>query len=137
MKSRRIAEWLLAEEEEEEKKADSLTVGISADDKDAEEKDAEAGPKKGPPMEVQPLRSRRDYGAKNRDSGMCGCGCGNGPDVDDSWMTREEVAQFCGACAEKMARQGIKKVRKSVFLSAVNEVALKSAVQDFRTAKKK
>lgn len=38
--------------------ADSLIGPMSAD-----EKDAEAGPKEGPPAMVQPLRARRDYGA--------------------------------------------------------------------------
>lgn len=38
--------------------ADSLIAPMSAD-----EKDAEAGPKEGPPAMVQPLRARRDYGA--------------------------------------------------------------------------
>lgn len=40
------------------KLVDSLIAPFSAD-----EKDAEAGPKEGPPAMAQPLRSRRDYGA--------------------------------------------------------------------------
>ena len=38
--------------------ADSLIAPMSAEDKDAE-----AGPKEGPPMMTQPLRARRDYGS--------------------------------------------------------------------------
>ena len=41
-----------------EVKADSLIGPMSAEDKEAE-----AGPKEGPPAMAQPLRSRRDYGA--------------------------------------------------------------------------
>lgn len=43
------------------KLVDSLVAPFSAEDKDAE-----AGPKEGPPAMAQPLRSRRDYGASVR-----------------------------------------------------------------------
>jgi len=123
-----------SEEDDDDKTADSLTVGISADDSEmsAEEKDAEAGPKHGPVVPVQPLRARRDYGASGASAGMCGCGCESGPNVEDPWISREEVAKFCADCADKMAKNGISRVRSSVFMGAVKDTAVKLAVKSFR-----
>jgi hypothetical protein len=83
--------------------ADSLIGPMQAEDVDAE-----AGPKVGPPEMAQPLRSRRDYGASRRDAAPA-----------DGWVTRAQVAEVCPLCAEKMAKAGIERVRESRFKEAV------------------
>ena len=115
----------------------------------AEEVDAEAGPKQGPPAMVQPLRSRRDYGASKKKGGMCGCGCGGqghnsaggGPmgqvapleeHLQDEWMDVDEIASVCGSCAEKMLNAGIKKIRRAYFMEAIRNASLKMEVATIR-----
>ena len=53
---------------------------------------------------TQPLRMRRDYGA--------------GSD-EDEWLDVEEVRKHCPPCADKMARNGIRKVKASALRVAM------------------
>lgn len=150
--------------------ADSLIGPMQAEDVDAE-----AGPKVGPPEMAQPLRSRRDYGCvscrtaaaipKERiyfegDSAKPGKGDEIWADMTDGkradgevedvkgeivvvtlggkkgqkyhvtdfkkskkasfeWVTAAEVRDVCPACADKMAKAGVSRVKRSFFEKAV------------------
>jgi hypothetical protein len=55
--------------------------------------------------------------------------------VEDFWMAKEDVAEVCPSCAEKMASLNVRRIRASVFFGVVDPEQIIVAARD-RTAAK-
>lgn len=50
---------------------------------------------------------------------------------DEAFVSREQVAEICADCAEKMAKKGMKAVRAGIIKAALVDNEVKAAVQGF------
>jgi len=88
--------------------------------------------------QMQALRRRPDYGETKMDIAERVMGMD-----DNDLVTRQEVAQMCPMCADKMAREGLKAVRAHIIkvalckskkptYASVRDSAIKAAVREIR-----
>jgi hypothetical protein len=50
---------------------------------------------------------------------------------DEAFVSREQVAEICADCAEKMEKKGLKAVRAGIIKAALVDSEVKAAVQGF------